>query len=143
MAAPKGNKNAKKLTTPELRQEAYRQYCEWIAKGECKEAWCFEHPELTLTSKTMEKYIKENPIEFPSLHKELAEAKSLAHWTSLGKDMMTSQQRCQPALYQMFMRNKFGWDKESAEEKEEKAKRGVSLLEALVSSIEKTKADTE
>lgn len=109
-----GNQNAKKLTTLELCEEAYRQYCAHIAKGWSKEAWYFDHPEITLTSKTMEKYISENPVVFPIIHKEMAEAQSLAHWERLGYEMMTKKGvKSEPALYQMFMRNKFKWDKES------------------------------
>ena len=112
-----GNQNAKKLISHELRKEAYRQYCEWIAGGNSKEAWVFKHPEITLTHKTMEKYIKEDPIEFPPIHKEVAESLSYEHWLHLGKDMMLGRiEKCQPAIYQMFMRNKFGWDKDDMNE---------------------------
>ena len=117
--APKGNQNGVKIKDPEVRQEAYRQYCEYISKGNSKEAWVFDHPELTLTHKTMEKYIHANPIEFPSIHKERAEAKSFEHWCELGKQMMLGRiEKCQPAIFQMFMRNKFGWDKETKQEAE-------------------------
>lgn len=109
-----GSQCAKKLTTPELCQEAYRQYCEWIAAGNTKEAWVFEHPEMSLTSRSMENYIKNEPDNFPAVHKELAECKSLNYWLQLGKTMMIGDMpKCQPAIYQMFMRNKFGWDKET------------------------------
>lgn len=117
MAAPKGNSHATKLKTPELKQEAYKQYCDYIAKGGTKEAWVFDHPTITLTSKTMEKYIAENPLDFPAIHKERAEAKSYEHWLELGERMMMGRvEKCQPAIYQMFMRNKFKWDKENFKE---------------------------
>lgn len=115
--APKGNKNGVKLKDPDVRQEAYRQYCQHIASGESKEAFVFQHPNLTCTHKTMEKYIHENPIEFPPIHKEVAESLSFLHWTGLGKQMMLGQiEKCQPAIFQMFMRNKFSWDKEDVSE---------------------------
>lgn len=115
--APKGNKNAIKFKDPKIAKEAYRQYCNWIAQGNTKEAWTFEHPTLSCTSKTMEKYIANNPIDFPSIHKDLAEAKSYLYWLDLGFKMMTGQlEKCQPAIYQMFMRNKFGWDKDDVRE---------------------------
>lgn len=115
--APKGNKNAIKLKTPELKKQAYESYCAHIASGESKEAWVFEHPEITLTWNTMEKYIASDPIEFDPIHKIVAEAKSYLHWTMLGKKMMIGQiEKCQPAIFQMFMRNKFGWDKEDINE---------------------------
>jgi len=133
--APKGNKNGIKLKTPELRKEAYRQYCEFIATGHSKEEWCFEHPEITLTHKTMEKYIHNDPIEFPPIHKEIAESKSYQHWCELGKKMMLGQiEKSQPAIFQMFMRNKFGWDKEDATEVAECA------ADIILNSIRKGKA---
>lgn len=109
-----GNQNATKLSTPELKKEAYRQYCAHIASGVSKEAFVFDHPTIMITSRTMEKYIREEPTEFPIEHKQVAEAKSLMHWLDLGKQMMLGRmKKCQPAIYQMFMRNKFGWDKET------------------------------
>jgi hypothetical protein len=111
------NTNAKKLKTIELKLEAYRQYCEHIAKGDCKKSWCFDHPNLTLTWITMEKYIAEDPVVFDPIQKEFAEARSYLHWLKLGKDMMTGEiPKCQPAIYQMFMRNKFKWDREDVQE---------------------------
>lgn len=117
--APKGNTYATKLKDPVVRQEAYRQYCQWIAGGNTKEAFVFEHPELTVTYKTMERYIRENPTEFPPIQKEVSEAKSYDHWLRLGKSMMLGEVKgAQPAIYQMFMRNKFGWDKEGSSKDE-------------------------
>jgi hypothetical protein len=113
MVAPKGNNFAIKLKTPELKEEAYKQYCEWISQGRSKEGWKFKHPEMSLTSKTMEKYIQENPQDFPPIHKEIALADSYAVWEEIGKRLMMGEVKgAQPAIYQMFMRNKFGWDKE-------------------------------
>ena len=114
MAAPKGNQLAKKLTTPELKADAYRQYCEHIATGLPKECWTFKHDEMKLTSKTMEKYIRESPHDFPPIHKEFAEHLSYMVWIRRGISMMMGEIKgCQPAIFQMFMRNKFSWDKES------------------------------
>lgn len=113
--APKGNKLGTKLKDKDVRQEAYKQYCNHIASGECKESFVFEHPTLTVTYKTMERYIRENPIEFPPDKKEAAEAASYRRWTKDGHNMMMGKVKgCQPAIYQMFMRNKFGWDKETS-----------------------------
>lgn len=112
--APFGSKNAQKLNTPELQQEAYRQYCDYIATGGTKEAWVFDHPTITITWETMENYIRNDPINFDPIQKKRAEALSYLHWLGLGKEMMVGEiPKCQPAIYQMFMRNKFGWDKES------------------------------
>lgn len=125
MAAPKGNQyakgnqSAKKLKTPELKKEAYEQYCAWIATGNSKESWRFKHPEMSLTSQTMEKYIRENESVLLPIHKEMAVAESLKIWEDRGLAMMLGQiEKCQPAIFQMFMRNKFGWDKENYGNKE-------------------------
>ena len=110
--APVGNQNARKLKTEELKREAYRQYCEFLAKGYSKDGWEFEHPDLTLTWETMEKYIKEDPIVFEPIKKKVAEAKSFHAWECKGLKMMHGEMKSETALYQMFMRNKFGWDRE-------------------------------
>ena len=110
----KGNQSAKKLKTPALKKQAYEQYCAWIALGNSKESWTFKHKEMSLTSKTMEKYIRESESDFPSIHKEMAQAASLKIWEDRGLTMMLGRlEKCQPAIFQMFMRNKFGWDKEN------------------------------
>lgn len=116
MAPPKGNKFGTKLKDPAIRQRAYREYCDHIADGKSKKAWHFRHKDLTCTWQTMEKYIKENPNEFNPIHKEIAESMSLDKWETRGLNMMLGKiKKCQPAIYQMFMRNKFGWDKEEKE----------------------------
>lgn len=110
----KGNQLAKKLKTPDLKEEAYHQYCDWIASGKSKKSWTFDHPHLSLTWETMEKYIREDPSVFDPNKQRQAESASLKVWEQSGYDMMTGKiEKCQPAIYQMFMRNKFGWDKES------------------------------
>lgn len=133
----KGNQFARKLTTPELKQEAYRQYCAHIAKGKPQKSWYFEHPELTICYKTIENYIKEDPDNFPSQHKNVAYAKNFDIWFEKGENMMNSQDRCQPAIYQMIMRNIHGWDKESVEEKIDKEKQERTQLQLLVEEIRK------
>lgn len=134
--APKGNKNAVKLKTPELMADAYKQYCDHIAAGGFKQTWVFEHPQLSLSTQTMEKYIKENPIEFNSIHKEIAESKCYMHWIAKGIEMMLGAvAKCQPAIYQMFMRNMFGWDKEDKSANnnaESDVRRFLNILEKKV-----------
>lgn len=135
----KGNQCARKLTTQELKQQAYKQYCDHIGNGRPQKSWYFEHPELTICYKTMENYIKEDPNNFPPIQKEVGYAKSLDIWFDKGKDMMDSEKRCNPAIYQMIMRNIHGWDKESVEEKIDKEKQERTLLEKLVEGMTKPK----
>ena len=85
MSAPQGNKfNNKQFKYPEECQKAYKEYCEWLSKGNSIEAWSYVSPEMTLTYKTMEKYIRELPDDFPPIHKEIALTKSLAVWEERG-----------------------------------------------------------
>jgi hypothetical protein len=120
MSAELGNQYAKKLTTNELKCEAYRQYCSHLASGKPKGAWCFEHPDLTLTAQTLEKYIKDEPEVFSAVKKEVALSKSLNHWfevlTEVAKGKNT---KGNVAAIQMIMRNIFGWDKESKNKADE------------------------
>lgn len=113
-----GNQNAVKLKGDELKLEAYKQYCAYIASGRGKEGWCFEHPELECTWRTMEKYIKDNPTVLQAFKKEAAEAKAFSTWEEKGTDMMAGKSKSETALYQMFMRNKFGWDREDRRQAE-------------------------
>ncbi len=111
MTFENGNQVNKKLTTHELKIEAYRQYCAHIASGEPKNAWCFEHPFLTLTSETMEKYIKEEPSVFDTIHKSVAHSKSLKHWFSvLSATARGENQKGNVAAQQIIFRNMFRWD---------------------------------
>lgn len=120
MAAPKGNKLACKRTKyPDECQKAYKSYCDWISQGNSVEAWNYVGKQMTLTYKTIEKYIREFPDEFPPIHKEVALTKSLAIWEERGLKMMLGLiEKSQPAIFQMFMRNKFGWDKENSGQKD-------------------------
>lgn len=117
--APKGNKNAFKLRDPEIRQEAYRQYCAYLAQGKSKEGWKFVHPTdilKSLTHKTMEKYIDENPIEFPPILMEMAQADSFKYFEEEGIKLMQGKYKNgSPETWKTFMRNKFRWDRDMVE----------------------------
>lgn len=107
-----GNQYAKKLDTPELRQEAYKQYCDHIAKGYQKKSWYFEHPDITLTWQTMENYLRDDPKEFNSEQKQIAECKSMKHWEAILYASAKGENKdANTASLQMIMRNKFGWDR--------------------------------
>jgi hypothetical protein len=109
-----GNQNTVALLTKGDREEAYRQYCAWIASGKSSRSFRLKHPTLKACGKTIENYIRDFPDDFPGLHKDVAEAAALEIWEEVGYSMMTGNvPKCQPAIFQMFMRNRFGWDKES------------------------------
>lgn len=111
--APKGNQNAVKLKTSEIKLEAYRQYCTHIAAGYPLECWDFDHPDLSITWETMEKYISEDPIVFPPIQKAKAKCKSYKGWFEVvAASAKGENEKANTATLQMIMRNKFKWDKE-------------------------------
>jgi hypothetical protein len=113
MTFEKGNTDAVKLKDDSLKKQAFEQYCAHLAKGKSKKSWCFEHPELTLTWETMEKYIKTNDPVFDPIKKSVAEIKGYAYWEEVAEKSAEGKNQANTASLQMVMRNKFGWDKES------------------------------
>lgn len=122
----KGNKSGVKLKDPDVRQEAYRQYCEWIASGYPKEAFFFDHPTQYACSDTIERYIEENPSEFPPHLLRAAMSKRYKYWFDKGKNLVDGRMEDiprenrgspSPQVWQTIMRNMFkniGWDADQA-----------------------------
>ena len=108
---PPGNKYAKKLDTPELRQYAYKSYCDHLSKGKDKKSWNLKKP-VTLTWETMEKYIRDDPVEFDQIYTQIAESEGLKVWEQVVEDIASGKQKeGNVAALQMKMRCKFGWDR--------------------------------
>ena len=105
---------------PLQKQLAFKQYCEHIANGLSKEAWRYHDPEnknLTICFKTMETYIDSDPETFPTTQLEAAYADSRKFFEQTGIDMMTgANTKGNPATFQIFMRNKFFWDRDKKED---------------------------
>ena len=141
MPAPKGNKfNNKMAKFPQECQKAYKDYCNWLSQGNSVEAWSYLSDQMTLSYKTMEKYIREFPDDFPPIHKEIALTQSLKVWEERGLAMMLGQiEKSQPAIFQMFMRNKFGWDKEQHSNRHS----NETLVEKFLNILEKTEVAEE
>lgn len=115
----KGNKNAQKMKTPEMKEMAYKSYCDHMALGKSKKSWYFEHPDLKITWQTMEKYIAEDPIVFNPIHKEIAWCKGYQVWEEIvSQSAKGLNKEANTATLQMVMRNKFDWDKENTGQKE-------------------------
>lgn len=111
MTYPYGNKNALKPLTPEQRQKAYHSFCDHIGEGYSMAAWYFEDEDVKISHRTMLNYMKDE-VEFPPIHKEIAEAKSLKHWEKIVYDSARGiNKEANTASLQMVMRNKFSWDK--------------------------------
>ncbi len=113
---PLGNKRGVKLKDADVRQEAYRQYCAHIASGLPKEAFFFDHPTHSVSWDTMERYIKENPNEFPSIKMQQAKSARYKVWMEHGNQLMRGRYKGgSPTVWTVIMRNIFkdiGWDRE-------------------------------
>lgn len=112
----KGNKFGTKLKDPELRQKAYASYCKHLESGRPKQSFHFDYEHYHVCYKTIERYMKENPEEFPAFLMEKALAKRYQHWFDKGIALMEGKMRfgC-PTIWQTIMRNMFrdiGWDKQ-------------------------------
>lgn len=123
--APKGNKycaghkNARKLKTPDQMQKVYKSYCDHLAAGKVKKSWFYDDGKLTLTWETMEKYIAEEPSNFPPEKKAVAFAKGMQYWEGVvDNKAFGANKEADTATLQMLMRNKYGWDKEESQGKE-------------------------
>ena len=132
--AQKGNQFGVKLKDPDVRQDAYNSYCAHLAKGKKKETWVFEHPTLTCTFKTMDRYIAEFPDEFPAIKKEVAYAKGYQVWEEIAEEHAKGQNACVTPALQMIMRNKFDWDKEEKAQ-DNTASQTVKVMLAEVKSL--------
>lgn len=128
----KGNKGVDpKLHTPEIKMEAFIQYCAHIAKGKDKRSWYFEHPEITLTWQTMETYIANDKEGlFNSAHVETACAHGYRYWEQFVEDATKMAVAHDTNAMAMLMRNKFRWDRPEQGSNDTKAQVHV-LLEAM------------
>ena len=112
MAASKGNQNGVKLKDSDIRQAAYKAYCEHLAKGKSKRSFVFRHPEFSCHYLTLESYMKDK-IEFDPLQMELAYHEGYARWEQVAEDSAEGLNKdANTASLQMIMRNKFDWDKD-------------------------------
>lgn len=128
-----GNKYGTKLKDPEVRQEAYRQYCAHIGSGMPKQSFVFKHPDHSVTWETLDRYIAENPAEFPPILMEAAKAERYDHWFREGVALVRGQHKGgSPVVWQTIMRNMFrnlNWDRE------EIAENNRSHVERIASAI--------
>lgn len=140
MTFTEGHTTNVKLHTPELKKEAFRQYCDHIAKGRPKKAWRLRKLGFTLTWETMEKYIKDDPTTFDPSQKKQAEADSLERWFSVLEDIATgNNQKGNVAATQIIMRNMHKWDSKdhSAEDNDGTALEANEKLMGQLSQLQK------
>ena len=109
--APLDNKNGLKLKPADVRQDAYADYCAYLATGKAKRGWVYDKDGYTCTWETMEKYIKDT-LEFDPLKKKAAEAQGFKKWEAVVEDSAEGKNtKANTATLQMLMRNKYGWDR--------------------------------
>lgn len=117
--APFGSCNASKSKDTEKCIAAYEDYCRHLSEGYPKQAWSYCKDKFSLTYKTMDKYIKQDEINFPALLMEVAYAKRYMYWLEEGKKLMQGQYKYgSPVVWQTIMRNIFkdiGWDNDRHE----------------------------
>lgn len=133
MAFAKGHKVNQKLTTDELKRQAFDSYLAHLSKGKSKKSWWFEHPELNLTWETMDKYIREEPNIFDPIKIIQAKSKGYEVWEGVVEDSASGKNKnANTASLQMLMRNKFGWDKEDHSTKSS----NETLVEKFLNKLE-------
>lgn len=145
MPAHLGNNYGLALKDPEVRQEAYRQYCKHLSEGWPKQAFFFKHPKHSVCYKTLDRYIRENPDEFPAILMEEAQAARFKYWLNEGKNLIQGvYPRGSPVVWQTVMRNIFrdiGWDQEKIDEKLENEREHFKEVIRLISAKQKEKEE--
>ena len=115
--APFGNDNATKLRDSATKQDAYKKYCAHIASGMPKQSFVYDNGIITLTYETLDKYIREDPIEFNPILMKAAKARGFGKWIDKGISLMEGKYKHgSPVIYQTIMRNIFrndgiAWDR--------------------------------
>jgi hypothetical protein len=109
-----GNQYHLALKDPEVRQKAYKSFCDHLAEGFSIKSWCYEDEKgNACTWQTMQTYIKDNPSEFNPVTQQVSQIKGYRFWESTVRDSATGKNKdASTASLQMIMRNKYGWDKE-------------------------------
>lgn len=132
-----GNQHGIKIKDEDARQDAYRSYCDYVASGKPKQAWSYRKGEHTCCWKTMERYMRENPSEFPTFLMQEAESKRYRLWFEKGEKLMEGKYKFgSPVIWQTIMRNMFkdvGWDndKHAADINPELTRQFSSLMDLL------------
>lgn len=111
-----GNKHATILKDPEIRQIAYRDFCNHISEGFPQECWSFEKGGYRCSYQTILSYIKNDTIgEFDPILKEMSHSRAYKKLYGVGLNLMTGKIQGSPITWQVVMRNvnrRFGWDAE-------------------------------
>lgn len=106
-----GNTSGLALKDKDMRQRAYKSFCDHLANGKVIKSWWFEEGDCSVCWATMLEYIKDT-TEFDPNKRKVAEARGLQKWEEVCEDSANGKNKnANTASLQMVMRNKFGWDK--------------------------------
>lgn len=115
-----GNQYRLALDCPEVRQDAYNDFCDHLAKGKAIKSWYYDKNGYKCVWATMLSYIDKNPNEFDPIQKLVAEAQGYQLWEGITEGSAKGDNtKANTASLQMVMRNKFGWDKKVEEDKKD------------------------
>lgn len=116
------------------KQEYDQRLIDWMASGRSAETFGVD---IGVSKDTVFRWIREHPT-FSDAYKQAKDAslkffedKSLKHLVEVPQG-----EKINTALYQMIMRNRFGWDKKTPEEKEKEHKQKEKLIGLLADLID-------
>jgi len=111
LGGPLGNSKGVALKDPDMRQRAYKSFCDHRAKGKAIKSWYFVEGDCACTWETMQEYMKDT-LEFSPTQLKVAESEGYQLWETITEDSAKGKNKnANTASLQMVMRNKFGWDK--------------------------------
>jgi hypothetical protein len=102
MAAPPDNNNAMKFKMSEERQALCQLYCDHMASGLSKDSF------LYCDMQTLDRYVKDFPVDFDTKKMDEAERKGRLHWEKMGHEMAVSGQG-NATVWIFNMKNRFKW----------------------------------
>lgn len=105
------------IKCPEMRQKAYKSFCDHLALGKSIKSWWFEDGDVLCCWATMLSYIDKNPLQFDPIKKRVAEIKGFQKWEEITELSAQGLNKAVTPSLQMVMRNKYGWDKVEKEKK--------------------------
>jgi len=107
-----GNDYAAVLKDPEMRQRAFRSFCQHIADGYPIKAWSYREGNDGCIWRTMLKFIEQNPNDFHLFLKDEAHCLSYKKWFDKGVKLTDGLVKGNPSpqTYALMMRNMFKWD---------------------------------
>lgn len=104
MAAPFGNDFHLKFKTPEAREALCEAWCQHRIAGKAKESF------IPCDHKTLERYARDYPDEFPSEKLEEAERRYFEWWEDVGRrGIMGEIAGFNAPTFIFNLKNRFGW----------------------------------